>query len=352
MSHPASRTVLVTGCAGFIGSALVMQWLAETDWRLIGVDKLGYAGLRASLADAESHPRFELRVADVCDAPALADIFARDQPDAIVHLAAESHVDRSLSGPAAFIQTNLVGTAMLLEVARCHVETLSTAQRESFRFLQVSTDEVFGALGVSGHFSETSAYAPNSPYSATKAGADHLARAWHRSYGLPVLTTHSPNNYGPRQLPEKLIPRMIVHALAAEPLPVYGDGGNVRDWLHVDDHARALRTVLERGQPGESYCIGGGTELCNIDLVEQLCSLLDARRPGSAPHAQLIRLVADRPGHDWRYAIDGSKLERELGWKARQSFAQGLRDTVDWYLDNPAWLRLASRSLASEDQQG
>ncbi|WP_293374283.1 dTDP-glucose 4,6-dehydratase [Nevskia sp.] len=338
-------SVLITGCAGFIGSALVNQWLAETDWQLIGVDKLGYAGLRESLVPALDHPRFALNVADICDGPALHALFSAVRPDAVVHLAAESHVDRSIDAPAAFIQTNLVGTAMLLEAARAHWESLSPANRAAFRFLHVSTDEVFGALGPSGRFDEQSPHAPNSPYSATKAGADHLVRAWHRSYGLPVLTTHSPNNYGPRQLPEKLIPRMLVQALRGEALPVYGDGGNVRDWLHVDDHAHALRTVLERGVVGESYCVGGGTELSNLDLVHRLCNLLDRRRPANAPHARNIAFVADRPGHDWRYAIDGSKLERMLGWAPRVDFADGLAATVDWYLDHPAWLSLAMTRL-------
>ncbi len=339
------KTVLITGCAGFIGSTVVEQWLAETDWQLIGVDKLGYAGLRQSLLPALDHPRFALSVIDIGDGPALQALFARTQPDALVHLAAESHVDRSLSGPAAFIQTNLVGTAMLLEATRAHLDQLPSARREAFRFLHVSTDEVFGALGPTGRFDEATPYAPNSPYSATKAGSDHLVRAWHRSYGLPTLTTHSPNNYGPRQLPEKLIPRMIVQALRGLPLPVYGDGGNVRDWLHVDDHARALRAVLERGWVGETYCVGGGSELRNLDLVRQLCLLLDQRRPAQAPHAGLIELVADRAGHDWRYAIDGSKLERELGWRARVPFAAGLARTVDWYLGNPEWLTIAERQL-------
>ncbi len=349
MKNQSPRRVLITGCAGFIGSALVNQWLAETDWQLIGVDKLGYAGLRESLVPALDHPRFTLNVADICDGPALYALFSAVRPDAVVHLAAESHVDRSIDAPAAFIQTNLVGTAMLLEAARAHWESLSPANRAAFRFLHVSTDEVFGALGPGGRFDERSPHAPNSPYSATKAGADHLVRAWHRSYGLPVLTTHSPNNYGPRQLPEKLIPRMIVQALRGEPLPVYGDGGNVRDWLHVDDHARALRVVLERGVVGDSYCVGGGTELSNLDLVHRLCDLLDERRPANAPHARLIRFVADRPGHDWRYAIDGSKLERSLGWTPRVGFADGLAATVDWYLDHPAWL---SQAIARLDRPG
>lgn len=347
MSDNRPRRVLITGCAGFIGSAVVDQWLRDTDWQLIGVDTLGHAGLRASLAGALGHPRFALRVADIADAAAMAAVFADAQPDAVVHLAAESHVDRSLRGPAAFIQTNLVGMAVLLDAARGHCETLEAERRAGFRFLNVSTDEVFGALGPEGRFDERSRHAPNSPYSATKAGADHLARAWHRSYGLPVLTTYSPNNYGPRQLPEKLIPRMIVAALAGEPLPIYGDGSQVRDWLHVDDHAAALRAVLERGRIGETWCVGGGTELANLTLVQRLCALLDVRRPAQAPHAALIRFVDDRPGHDWRYALDGTKLERELGWTAQRRFDEGLAATVDWYLANPDWLAAATASLAT-----
>ena len=347
MSASRPRRVLVTGCAGFIGSTVIVQWLRDTDWRLIGVDTLGYAGLRESLADVLDDPRFTLQVADIADAAAMAEVFAREQPDAVVHLAAESHVDRSLSGPAAFIQTNLVGMAVLLDAARNNFETLDQERRAGFRFLNVSTDEVFGALGPTGRFDERSRHAPNSPYSATKAGADHLARAWHRSYGLPVLTTYSPNNYGLRQLPEKLIPRIIVAALAGQPLPIYGDGSQIRDWLHVDDHANALRVVLERGQIGETYCVGGGTEVSNLVLVQRLCALLDARRPAFAPHAALIRHVADRPGHDWRYALDGSKLERELGWTAQRRLDDGLAETVDWYLANPDWLAAAHRSLAT-----
>jgi dTDP-glucose 4,6-dehydratase len=338
--------VLVTGCAGFIGSNLVRQWLADSDWQLTGVDTLGHAGLLASIEPLLDHPRFALRVADIADGTAMQAAFAAADPDAVVHLAAESHVDRSLATPAAFIRTNLVGTAMLLEAARAHVDRLPAARRERFRFLHVSTDEVFGALGPQGRFDETSPYAPNSPYSATKAGADHLVRSWHQSYGLPTLTTHSPNNYGPRQLPEKLIPRMLVAALAGLELPVYGDGGNVREWLHVDDHARALRAVLDGGVPGQTYCIGGGHECTNLALVERLCALLDQRRPEAAPHARLIRFVADRPGHDWRYALDGRKLERALGWRPQLAFEAGLAATVDWYLDHPAWL---SQALASLD---
>ena len=345
MRDTRPRRVLITGCAGFIGSTVVEQWLRDTDWQLIGVDKLGYAGLRESLSGALDDPRFGLHVADIADTAAMTAVFAREQPDAVVHLAAESHVDRSLSGPAAFIQTNLLGMAVLLDVTRAYFDRLDGQRQSAFRFLNVSTDEVFGALGATGRFDERSPHAPNSPYSATKAGADHLARAWHRSYGLPVLTSYSPNNYGPRQLPEKLIPRMIVAALAGEALPVFGDGGNIRDWLHVDDHASALRAVLERGRIGETYCVGGGTEVSNLRLVQRLCALLDARRPGCAPHADLIRFVADRPGHDWRYALDGSKLERELGWTANRRLDEGLAATVDWYLANPGWLVVAQRSL-------
>lgn len=347
MSDNRPRRVLVTGCAGFIGSTVIHQWLRDTDWQLIGVDTLGYAGLRASLTEVIDNPRFTLQVGDIADAAAMAEVFARGQPDAVLHLAAESHVDRSLSGPAAFIQTNLVGMAVLLDAARSHYDRLDGERRARFRVLNVSTDEVFGALGPTGRFDEASRHAPNSPYSATKAGADHLARAWHRSYGLPVLTTYSPNNYGPRQLPEKLVPRMIVAALAGQPLPIYGDGSQIRDWLHVDDHAAALRAVLERGRIGDTYCVGGGTEQSNLALVQRLCARLDLRRPDAAPHARLIRHVDDRPGHDWRYALDGSKLERELGWTASRPFDEGLAATVDWYLAHPDWLAAATASLAT-----
>lgn len=351
MSASRPRRVLVTGCAGFIGSALVGQWLRETDWQLFGVDSLGYAGLRASLAGALGDPRFSLAVADIADAAAMQALFARAQPDAVIHLAAESHVDRSLEGPAPFIHTNLVGMAVLLDAARSHVDTLDTDRRAAFRFVNVSTDEVFGALGASGRFDEASRHAPNSPYSATKAGADHLARAWHRSYGLPVITTYSPNNYGPRQLPEKLIPRVITAALAGEPLPIYGSGQQVREWLHVEDHAAALRAALLHGRVGESYCIGGGIEHSNLQLVQQLCALLDLRRPERAPHAGLIRHVDDRPGHDWRYALDGTKFARDTGWTASRKFAAGLQETVDWYLANPNWLAAAAASLAAATVQ-
>ena len=333
-----SKTVIITGGAGFIGSCVVRQWLAETDWRIVCLDKLTYAGNLASLASVQAHPCFELAVLDICDAAGVAALIARVQPDAIVHLAAESHVDRSISGPAEFIETNMVGSYVLLEAARSYWLGLNTARKAAFRFHHVSTDEVFGTLGESGAFDESTAYAPNSPYSASKAGSDHLVRAWFHTYGLPVLTTNCSNNYGPYHFPEKLIPLMILNGLNGKPLPVYGDGKNVRDWLYVEDHARALRLVLERGRVGETYCVGGRAERDNLSVVNTLCALLDELCPAARPHASLITFVKDRPGHDRRYAIDCSKLETELGWKQQESFETGLRKTVAWYLANTEWV--------------
>ncbi|HET7798158.1 MAG TPA: dTDP-glucose 4,6-dehydratase [Nevskia sp.] len=334
-----SRTLIVTGGAGFIGSCVVRQWLAETDWRVVVLDKLTYAGNVESLAPARDNPRFSLEIMDICDGPAVAGLIARVQPDAIVHLAAESHVDRSITGPGAFIQTNVVGTYTLLEAARAYWRELPGDRQAAFRFHHVSTDEVYGSLGDEGAFSESTAYAPNSPYSASKAGSDQLVRAWHHTYGLPVVTTNCSNNYGPYHFPEKLIPLMILNAVAGKPLPVYGDGLNVRDWLFVEDHARAIRAVLERGRVGETYCVGGRAERTNLDVVHTLCDLLDELHPSSGPHRRLITYVKDRPGHDRRYAIDCTKLETELGWRQQESFETGLRKTVHWYLDNPEWVR-------------
>lgn len=333
-----ARTVVVTGAAGFIGSCVVRQWVAETDRRLVALDGLSYAGNLASLEPAAQSPRFSFVRADICDANAVRSLMREVQPDAIVHLAAESHVDRSIHGPAAFVQTNVLGTFVLLDAAREYWASLPGERKGAFRFLHVSTDEVFGTLGDEGAFCEETAYAPNSPYSASKAGSDFLVRAWHHTYGLPVLITHCSNNYGPCQFPEKLIPLMILNAVAGKPLPVYGDGRNVRDWLYVEDHARALRLVLERGGVGEVYCVGGRAERTNIDVVSRVCETLDELRPQGAPHARLIRYVKDRPGHDRRYAIDCAKIERDLGWRQQESFETGLRKTVRWYLDNPAWV--------------
>lgn len=331
-------TYLVTGGAGFIGSALVRQFVRETDDTIVNVDVLTYAGNLESLGDARVHPRHRFHQVNICDADAVRRIFTEERPDAVVHLAAESHVDRSIDGPAAFIETNVTGTFTMLQEALRYWRELPPDRRAAFRFVHVSTDEVFGALGDEGLFTETTPYDPSSPYSASKAASDHLARAWHRTYGLPVVVTNCSNNYGPYQFPEKLIPLMIQKALSGQPLPVYGRGTNVRDWLFVDDHAHALRVVLEKGVPGETYNIGGGNERQNIAVVRELCSLLDELRPDAAgSYERLISFVVDRPGHDFRYAIDSRKLRGELGWSPQENFATGLRKTVEWYLANGEW---------------
>lgn len=334
------NTLLVTGGAGFIGSALVRQLLTETDTIVVNIDKLTYAGNLESLAEVDDSPNYHFEQADICDAKTMDRIFAQYQPGAIMHLAAESHVDRSIDGPADFVQTNVVGTYTLLEAARKYWKSLSTTDAEQFRFHHISTDEVYGTLGETGLFTETTAYQPNSPYSATKAGSDHLVRAWHHTYGLPVLMTNCSNNYGPYQFPEKLIPVVIYNALAGKPLPIYGKGDNIRDWLFVDDHARALRLVLAEGKLCETYNIGGFNEHTNLDVVQRICVILDELLPESPhrPHKNLIEFVTDRPGHDARYAIDASKIERELGWKPLETFDTGLRKTVQWYLDNRQWV--------------
>jgi dTDP-glucose 4,6-dehydratase len=332
--------VVVTGGAGFIGSCVVRSWLAEfSSLRIVCLDNLTYAGNLASLAPVDETDRMMFRRVDICDRPAVDRILAEFEPGAIVHLAAESHVDRSILGPAEFISTNVVGTFTLLEAARSYWEKLKGERHADFRFHHVSTDEVFGTLGPTGYFHEETPYAPNSPYSASKAGSDHLVRAWHHTYGLPVVTTNCSNNYGPYQFPEKLIPLMILNAIAGKPLPVYGDGANVRDWLYVDDHAQALHLVLERGRVGETYNIGGNAERKNIDVVQQICATLDELHPQGAPHDRLITFVKDRPGHDRRYAIDSRKIERELGWKRKETFESGLRKTVQWYLANEKWVK-------------
>lgn len=332
-------TVLVTGGAGFIGSAVVRQLIADTPCRVVNVDKLTYAGNLESLGSAREHPRHVFVHADICDGNALRVVFGAERPDAVLHLAAESHVDRSIDGPAEFVRTNLLGTYTLLETALQYWRGLGSGDAARFRFVHVSTDEVFGSLGPTGHFSETTAYDPSSPYSATKAGSDHLARAWGRTFGLPVIVTNCSNNYGPHQFPEKLIPLMILKGFAGEPLPVYGRGENVRDWLFVEDHARALRVVLERGVPGATYAIGGNSERRNIDVVRAICALLDELVPATeGPRERLIQFVADRPGHDLRYAIDASKIQRELGWQPEHDLASGLRRTVEWFLGNQEWV--------------
>jgi dTDP-glucose 4,6-dehydratase len=333
-------TVLVTGAAGFIGSNFVLDWLRESAEPVVSLDKLTYAGNLRNLASLERDPRHTFVRADICDRDAIDRLLAAHRPRAIVHFAAESHVDRSIHGPGEFIQTNVVGTFTLLEAARGHWSGLGAAEKEAFRFLHVSTDEVYGSLGPDDPaFTEVTPYAPNSPYSASKAGSDHLVRAYHHTYGLPVLTTNCSNNYGPYQFPEKLIPLMVLNALDGKPLPVYGDGSNVRDWLYVGDHCSAIRQVLERGRPGETYNIGGSAERRNLDVVKRICATLDELRPRAAGrYEDLVTFVRDRPGHDWRYAMDTSKIGRELGWRPRESFESGLRRTVEWYLANTDWV--------------
>jgi len=331
--------LIVTGGAGFIGSAVIRYLLVQTDTYVLNLDKLTYAGNLDSLQSVENNSHYQFVQADICDAAALRQIFSEFQPDAVMHLAAESHVDRSIDGPAEFINTNIVGTYILLEAARSYWQTLTDSKKTSFRFHHISTDEVYGSLGEDGLFVETTAYQPNSPYSASKASSDHLVRAWHHTFKLPVVTTNCSNNYGPYQFPEKLIPLIILNAVAGKPLPVYGKGENVRDWLYVDDHAQALWQVLTKGQVGETYNIGGHNEQKNLDVVETICLILDELLPTSPhrPHKNLIHFVTDRPGHDLRYAIDATKIQRELGWTPQETFATGLRKTVQWYLENQAW---------------
>ncbi len=332
-------TLLVTGSAGFVGTCVVRQLIAETDEPVASVDALTYAGNPLSFGPAAQSPRHHFEHADIRDEARMRAIFKHYQPRAILHLAAETHVDRSIHAPAEFVSTNIVGTLTLLQVAQDYWRNLPEPRRNAFRFQHISTDEVFGSLAPEAPaFEETTAYAPTSPYAASKAGSDHLVLAWQRTYGLPTLMTHCSNNYGPYHFPEKLIPLMILNAVDGKPLPVYGDGQHVRDWLFVEDHARALRLVLEHGTPGETYNVGGAAERRNIDVVNMLCSVLDELQPSGAPHARLITYVKDRPGHDRRYAINFGKLERELGWRPRESFETGLRKTVRWYLANPGWV--------------
>ncbi|MBI3523296.1 MAG: dTDP-glucose 4,6-dehydratase [Betaproteobacteria bacterium] len=336
----SAATLFVTGGAGFIGSALVRLLIADSDWRIVNIDKLTYAGNLESLKALTGTHRHIFSHTDICDRSALDKLFAEYRPAGVIHLAAESHVDRSIHGPADFIDTNIVGTYTLLEAARAYWSGMTPESRSGFRFHHVSTDEVFGSLDADGLFAETSPYRPNSPYSASKAASDHLVRAWQHTYGLPTLVTNCSNNYGPYHFPEKLIPLVILNALAGKPLPIYGKGDNVRDWLYVDDHARALRLVFERGMPGETYNIGGHNEKTNLEVVEALCALLDELRPRADGrlYREQISFVADRPGHDRRYAIDAAKIQRELGWTPRESFETGLRKTVAWYLANHGWI--------------
>jgi len=360
------QRIMVTGGAGFIGSALVRQLIRESEHEVLVLDALTYAGNLASLRDVDAHARYRFAQADICDRPALERAFASFRPDAVMHLAAESHVDRSIDGPSAFIQTNVVGTATLLEVATAYWRGLDATVRDAFRFQHISTDEVYGSLGPTGLFTEHTPYDPRSPYSASKAASDHLVRAWHHTYGLPVLITNCSNNYGPYHFPEKLIPLVILNALDRRPLPVYGTGDNVRDWLYVEDHARALRLVLQRGRPGETYNVGGNSERTNLQVVETICDILDNLHPCAEEHDKcllkndkrsfrqpstinhqpakaiksykdLITFVSDRPGHDRRYAIDAAKLRGELNWAPQETFETGIRKTVQWYLDNAWW---------------
>jgi dTDP-glucose 4,6-dehydratase len=330
----------VTGGAGFIGANFVLDWLARSDESILNLDLLTYAGNLETLATLRGDARHVFVQGDICDRALVDRLLADYRPRAIVHFAAESHVDRSIHGPAAFVRTNVEGTFTLLEAARTYCATLEAGMQAAFRFLHISTDEVYGSLGPQDPpFAETKTYEPNSPYSASKAASDHLVRAWHHTYGLPVLTTNCSNNYGPWQFPEKLISLVIVNALAGKPLPVYGDGLNVRDWLYVTDHCRAIREVLARGTPGETYNVGGWNEKTNIDIVRTICTLLDELRPSpEGGYARLITHVTDRPGHDRRYAIDARKIERELGWRPAETFETGIRKTVQWYLDNPQWI--------------
>jgi dTDP-glucose 4,6-dehydratase len=340
--------ILVTGGAGFIGSAVIRHLIDHHGIAVVNVDKLSYAGDLEAVSSVSDTLLYRFERVDICDAPAVKRIFDIHRPDAVMHLAAESHVDRSIDDPHPFIETNIVGTYVLLEASRAYWQGLDQASKDSFRFHHVSTDEVFGSLGADGVFTETTPYSPNSPYSASKASADHLVRAWHTTYGLPILITNCSNNYGPYQFPEKLIPTLIKKALAGESLPIFGTGDNVRDWLHVDDHADALVTVLKNGAVGDTYIIGGRSERTNLQVVHAICDILDEAIPDSPyrPYRSLISFVEDRPGHDHRYAISPEKIERELAWKPQHSFETGLKDTVTWYLENIGW---CDRAMANID---
>lgn len=346
--------IFVTGGAGFIGSALVRRLVTDGRYDVLNFDKLTYAGSLSTVADVSDNPRYRFVKGDVCDESAVRAAISDFRPDIITHLAAESHVDRSIDGPAAFIQTNIVGTFKMLAVARAYYDGLTDAARATFRFHHVSTDEVFGSLGPDGLFTEDTSYDPRSPYSASKASADHLVSAWGHTFGLPVLITNCSNNYGPYHFPEKLIPLMIARALDGHPLPVYGAGDQVRDWLFVDDHVRALQCVFEKGHPGRTYNVGGGNEKQNIEVVKTLCKLLDSKKPRTdgQSYAEQIQFVADRPGHDKRYAIDASRIMSELGWTPLETFDSGLAKTVDWYLHNEDWWRDLIRQHAASERRG
>jgi len=340
--------VLVTGTAGFIGSALARYLVLDKGYEVLSVDKLTYAGNLASLKVLDGKANHRFVQADICDRQAMEEAFASFRPDRVMHLAAESHVDRSITGAEDFVRTNVMGTFTLLEVARHYYGGLDAAAKAAFRFLHVSTDEVYGSLRDEGLFTETTPYDPSSPYSASKAASDHLAKAWARTYDLPIVVSNCSNNYGPYHFPEKLIPLTILNALEGKDLPVYGTGENIRDWLYVDDHAKALDIIVERGRIGETYNVGGRNERRNIDVVRRICAVLDSRRPGAVPREQLIRFVTDRPGHDARYAIDATKLETELGWRAQETFDTGIEKTVDWYLDNAWWWQPLRKSYAGD----
>ena len=349
-----TKTYVITGGAGFIGSNLTRRLVAQPGARVVVLDKLTYAGNRESLTDLVlgAGSTFQLVEGDICDAPLVREVFARNAPDVLFNLAAESHVDRSIDGPGAFVRTNVQGTFELLDAARAAFGTMSVDKRATFRFVHVSTDEVFGSLGDTGYFDEDTRYAPNSPYAASKAAADHLARAWFATYGLPTIVTNCSNNYGPYQYPEKLIPLVVMNALEGKHLPVYGDGKNVRDWLWVGDHCEALTSIARRGTPGETYAIGGRQERTTLQVVEAICAVLDELVPTGAPHRRLIQMVTDRPGHDHRYAIDPKKLERTLGWKPSLTFEEGLRQTVRWYLDNRAWSESITAGIYRRERLG
>ena len=344
--------VLVTGGAGFIGSAVSRHFISDLNYEVVVVDKMTYAGNLASLAPIASSSRYAFEKHDICDVGAINSIFAKYQPDAVVHLAAESHVDRSISGSDVFVRTNVLGTFALLEAARTYLASRRKDAVVDFRFIHVSTDEVYGSLGEDGLFTETTPYDPSSPYSATKAASDHLAKAWQRTYGLPIIVSNCSNNYGPYHFPEKLIPLIILNALDRKPLPVYGDGSNVRDWLYVEDHARALGVILAKGRPGETYNVGGRNERKNIEVVRQICSWMDRLLPVDRSYHDLISFVTDRPGHDHRYAIDATKLETDLGWRAKETFETGIEKTVRWYLDNANWWKPLRDKVYSGERLG
>lgn len=340
--------ILITGGAGFIGSAVVRRAIADGH-AVVNLDKLTYSGNLDNVAAVAGHPDYAFEQVDICDEAAVRRVFAKHRPDAVMHLAAESHNDRAIEGPMEFVRTNILGTAVLLEAARAYWSALPAEAKDAFRFHHVSTDEVFGALGEDGHFTEETPYDPNSPYSASKAGADHLVRAWGRTYGLPVVLTNCANNYGPYQFPEKLIPTVISRALEGKSIPVYGDGSQVRDWLHVDDHAEALLLVIQKGRLGETYCIGGDSTRRNLEVIRLICQHLDTYAPANVAHAERIAFVADRPGHDFRYSIDDAKLRAELGWAPSRSVPEGLEDTVRWYVENRDWVEaIRQRGFHSE----